>query len=101
MAVSTNDAQTVGVQIFLRDPTCSLGGRYISRNQIAGVCGNSPFIFEEMQYLFFFSLLVLLLFALTRKTSALVHFMWSSMSKSLTLALCVRSAVSALSHFVA
>lgn len=100
LAVSTNDAQTVGVQIFLRDPTCSSGGRYISRNRIAEACGNSPFMFEEILYLFFFYLLVCLLFALTRKTSALVHFMWYSISKSLTLAICVRSAVFVLSHFV-
>lgn len=53
LAVSTNDAQTVGVQIFLRDPTCSSGGRYISRNRIAGACGNSLFMFEEILYLFF------------------------------------------------
>lgn len=58
LAVSTNDAQTGGVQIFLRDPTCSLGGRYISRNRIAGACGNSPFVCEEMLYLLSSSIFV-------------------------------------------
>lgn len=48
----------------------------------------------------FFNLLVFLLFALTRKTSVLVHFMWYFISKSLTLAICMRSAVFVLSHFV-
>lgn len=88
LAILNNETQNVGVQLFLRDPTCSLGG---GTHLEIELLGHVVILLSFLRKCCIFYLLVYLLFSLTRKISH-VYFMWYSVSKSLTLAIPVRSA---------